>query len=43
MLNNPGFVNKAPADKVQAEKEKLEAYRQQYEITSNQLKAYQKK
>jgi len=42
MLNNPGFVKKAPVKKVNDEKAKLEGYRKQYEITRNQLKAYQK-
>lgn len=28
MLSNPKFVDKAPADKVQAEKDKLEKYTQ---------------
>lgn len=28
MLNNPNFVNKAPAAKVEAEKEKLEKYKE---------------
>ncbi|HHZ11439.1 MAG TPA: hypothetical protein GYA05_01860, partial [Acholeplasmataceae bacterium] len=29
LLNNPGFVNKAPADKVELERAKLEDYRRQ--------------
>ena len=43
MLHNPGFVNKAPAAKVAQEKEKLEGYRRQYEITCHQLKSYEGK
>ena len=31
MLNNPNFVNKAPAAKVEAEKEKLEKYKEMRE------------
>ena len=43
MLNNPGFVNKAPKEKVDAEKEKLEGYKKQYAITRKQLEDYQSK
>lgn len=43
MLNNPGFVNKAPEAKVNAEKEKLEGYKKQYTIASQQLESYQNK
>ena len=39
MLSNPGFVNKAPAAKVDAEKEKLENYRKQFDIVSEELNA----
>lgn len=42
MLSNPGFVNKAPEAKVNAEKEKLEGYRKQYEIAKQQLEVYKK-
>lgn len=41
MLQNPGFVNKAPKEKVAAEQEKLAAYRKQYEIVRNQLAKYE--
>ncbi len=37
MLNNPGFVNKAPAAKVQQEKDKLEKYQEQLELAKEQL------
>lgn len=37
MLSNPNFVNKAPAAKVDAEKEKLAHYREQKELTISQL------
>jgi len=43
MLNNPGFVQKAPQAKVDAEKAKLEDYRKQYEIAEKQLRAYEAK
>ena len=36
MLNNKGFVAKAPADKVQQEKDKLASYQEQYELTKKQ-------
>ena len=39
MLSNPGFINKAPAAKVEAEKEKLENYKKQYDIVSEELNA----
>lgn len=42
MLANPNFVNKAPEAKVNAEKEKLEGYKSQYEIIANRLKELQK-
>ena len=31
MLSNPGFVNKAPENKIKEEKEKLEKYKQMLE------------
>ena len=37
MLNNPNFVNKAPAAKVEAEKEKLEKYKEMKETVNLQL------
>ena len=37
MLNNPNFVNKAPAAKVEAEKEKLEKYKEMKEKVNLQL------
>ena len=37
MLSNPNFTNKAPAAKVEAEKEKLANYQQQYELTASRL------
>ena len=37
MLNNPNFVNKAPASKVEAEKEKLEKYKEMKEKVNLQL------
>ncbi|MBP3853799.1 MAG: valine--tRNA ligase, partial [Erysipelotrichaceae bacterium] len=43
MLNNPGFVNKAPQEKVQQEKEKLQKYQEQSELTQKQLIAIEKK
>ena len=36
MLNNKGFVAKAPAAKVQQEKDKLASYQEQYELTKKQ-------
>ena len=38
MLSNPGFVNKAPEAKVNAEKEKLEKYKAMLENTEERLK-----
>ena len=32
MLSNPGFINKAPAAKIQQEKEKQDAYQKQYAL-----------
>lgn len=43
MLSNPGFVNKAPEAKIQAEKEKLENYQKQFDIVTKQLQEYQNK
>ena len=40
MLNNPGFVSKAPEAKVAAERRKLETYRAMKEKLTEQLKAY---
>ena len=37
MLNNPNYVNKAPAAKVEAEKEKLEKYKEMKEKVNLQL------
>ena len=37
MLSNPGFVKKAPAQKVENEKAKLEAYRKQYQVIIDRL------
>ena len=37
MLSNPNFTNKAPEAKVNAEKEKLAHYREQYELTLTTL------
>ena len=37
MLSNPNFTNKAPKDKVDAEREKLEAYSQQYKSLKERL------
>lgn len=36
MLNNKGFVAKAPAAKVKQEKDKLASYQEQYELTKKQ-------
>ena len=38
MLNNPNFVNKAPAAKVDAEKEKLAKYKEMADKVESQLK-----
>ena len=40
MLNNPNFVNKAPASKVEAERGKLERYRSIKKQVEEQLKRY---
>ena len=37
MMNNQNFVNKAPAAKVEAEKEKLEKYKEMKEKVNLQL------
>ncbi|MGM9940538.1 MAG: valine--tRNA ligase [Bulleidia sp.] len=37
MLGNPGFVSKAPAAKINAEKEKLAAYEKQYQAIVDRL------
>ncbi len=37
MLSNPNFVSKAPAAKIQSEKDKLEGYKTQYQIVCDQL------
>ena len=37
MLNNPGFVNKAPAEKVQEEKDKKTKYEDMLETVKNRL------
>ena len=37
MLNNPNFVNKAPAAKVDAEKEKLAKYKEMKDKVETQL------
>ena len=37
MLSNPNFVNKAPMSKVNAEKEKLGNYNEQFKTLSNRL------
>ena len=42
MLNNPNFVNKAPAAKVDAEREKLQKYVEMKEKVSMQLEQLQK-
>ena len=37
MLSNPNFISKAPEAKINQEKEKLESYRQQYNVVLQQL------
>ena len=37
MLNNPNFLNKAPEIKINAEKEKLNNYKMQYEAILKHL------
>lgn len=41
LLNNPGFVNKAPAEKVEAEKTKLKDYQRQLEEINKLIADYQ--
>lgn len=43
MLNNPGFVNKAPEAKIQAEKEKLAMYEDMLAKVSAQIEAIKTK
>ena len=43
MLSNPNFVNKAPEAKVNAEKEKLEGYKNQFSIVEKQLVEMEKR
>ena len=42
MLGNPNFVNKAPAAKVEEEKEKLQKYEGMMEKVNMQLKQMEK-
>ena len=37
MLSNPNFVSKAPEQKVQAEKDKLEDYKSKYATVKEKL------
>ena len=37
MLSNPNFVNKAPAQKVEAESKKLKTYQEQLQIAQDAL------
>ena len=41
MLSNPRFVEKAPADKVEAERKKLESYKQQLEEVESTINKYE--
>ena len=43
MLSNENFVKKAPQQKIEQEKEKLENYKKQYDIISCQLVEVEKK
>ena len=43
MLSNPGFVNKAPEAKIQAEKEKLAMYEDMLAKVSAQIEAIKTK
>ena len=43
MLSNPNFISKAPAAKIAQETEKLESYRQQYNVVLQQLDDLQQK
>jgi valyl-tRNA synthetase len=40
LLNNPGFMSKAPQDKIEAEKEKLKNYQEQLLEIEKLLKEY---
>ena len=42
MLNNPNFVNKAPAAKVDAEKDKLAKYKEMMDKVKGQLEQLKK-
>ena len=42
MLSNERFVTKAPAEKVEAERKKLETYKQQMEIVQTRLREIEK-
>ena len=42
ILNNKGFLAKAPAAKVEAEKKKQEAYRSQYQVILDRIAVLQK-
>ena len=42
MLSNKRFVAKAPAEKVDAERKKLETYKQQLEIVQTRLQEIEK-
>jgi len=42
MLSNPNFVNKAPMSKVNAEKEKLNNYKEQFTTLSSRLSELKK-
>ncbi len=39
ILNNPGFISKAPAEKIEEEKKKMQDYQQQYNIVNERLTA----
>ncbi len=41
MLSNPRLVEKAPADKVEAERKKLESYKQQLEEVEATINKYE--
>lgn len=43
MLQNPNFTKKAPIEKVEAEKEKLEGYKSQYAIVEKQVEDMKKR
>ena len=43
MLSNPRFTEKAPAAKVEEERNKLEGYKNQYAIVETQLAEMKKK